>query len=124
MNSGTRVAVVVLALFCTPAAAQKEVSFRKNIQPLFNDYCVSCHAPGAKGFDASGLDLRSYQGLMAGTRFGPVVKPGDSLGSTLITLIEGRGHPAVNMPYDIKGTLSKRNMALLKRWVDEGAKDN
>lgn len=124
MKSGIVTGVVVVTLFGAPAFAQREVSFKKDIRPLLNDYCVSCHAPGGKGFEASGLDLRSYESLMAGTKFGPVVKPGDSLGSTLVTLIEGHGHPSVNMPYDIKGTLSKRKIATLKAWVNQGARNN
>jgi len=124
MKYGICVTVAACSLFCVPAFGRNDVSFAKDIQPMLHDYCVSCHAPGGKGYAASGLDLRSYEGLMAGTKFGPVIKPGDSLGSTLITLIQGQGHPAVNMPYDIKGTLSKRKIAILKQWVNQGARNN
>lgn len=124
MKSATVLGVSALALFCAPGWAQHEVSFKKDVQPLLKDYCISCHSPGGKGFEASGLDLRSYESLMKGTKFGPVVKPGDSLGSTFVTLIEGQAHPAVNMPFDIKGTLSKHKIAILRQWVNQGARNN
>ncbi len=125
MKTGTSLMVVALGLFSSvPAVAQKEVSYKADVRPLLADYCMSCHAPGGKGYESSGLDLRSYQSLMAGTKFGPVIKPGDSLGSTLITLIEGHAHPGVNMPFGIKGSLTPDKIAVLKRWVDQGAKNN
>lgn len=124
MKPGASLTLVLAALVATPALAQTPISYKHDIQPLFKDYCVSCHAPGGKGYEKSGLDLRSYQSLMTGTRFGPVIKPGDSTGSTLVRLIEGGAHPTINMPFGIKGSLSKEKTALIRQWVEQGAKDN
>jgi Planctomycete cytochrome C len=114
----------VIACVSLPVFAHDEVSFKSDIRPLLNDYCLSCHVPGGKGFEKSGLDMRSYQSLMKGTQFGPVIKPKDSFGSTLIMLVEGRADPALSMPFGIKGGLSKDKIALLSKWIDQGAKDN
>jgi len=124
MKSAIMLGAAALVCFSLPALAQKEVSFKANIRPMLDDYCISCHVPGGKGFEKSGLDMRSYKSLMAGTKFGPVIKPGNSVDSTLIMLVEGRANPAINMPYGIKGSLSKDKIALLRKWIDQGAKDN
>lgn len=114
----------VLVALPLVALAQQPVSFKTDIRPVLDDYCLSCHVPGGKGYEKSKLDLSSYQSLMKGTQFGPVVKPGDSQNSTLNMLIEGRADPSISMPYGIKGSLSPDRVRLFKRWVDQGAKDN
>jgi len=94
------------------------------VLPIFQDYCLGCHVPGGKGYEKSGLDLRTYKGLMKGTKFGPVVKPGSSLSSTLNVLVSGHADPSITMPLGVKGGLPKDKTDLLNRWVDQGAKDN
>lgn len=115
---------VLLTVFSLPAFAEKEISYKKDIYPIFQDYCLSCHVPGGKGYKKSGFDLRTYESLMKGTKFGPVVQPGSSLTSTLNVLVSGHASPAINMPYGIKGGLPKDKTTLLNKWVDQGAKDN
>ena len=114
----------LLTAFSLPALAQKEVSYKKDIYPIFQDYCLSCHVPGGKGYNKSGFDMRTYQSLMKGTKFGPVIQPGSSLTSTLNVLVSGHASPAVSMPFGIKGGLPKDKFNLLNTWVDQGAKDN
>ena len=72
---------------------------------------------------ASGLDMSGYDALMKGTRYGSIVKPGDSLSSVLIMLVEGRANPAIKMPHG-KAELPKDKIAILRAWVDQGAKNN
>jgi hypothetical protein len=101
-----------------------EVSYKKDVSPIIHDYCLNCHEPGGKGYEKSGLNMQTYQSLIKGTRFGAVIKPGDSFTSIFIQVIEGRVHDAIKMPYGMNGGLSKQNISVLKRWVDQGAKDN
>ncbi len=115
---------VLLAAISLPSFAGKEISYKNDVYPIFQDYCLSCHVPGGKGYDKSGFDLRTYQSLMKGTKFGPVVKPGSSLTSTLNVLVGGHANPAISMPYGIKGGLPKDKTNLLNKWVDQGAKNN
>jgi hypothetical protein len=61
---------------------------------------------------------------MKGTRFGPVVVPGNSLTSTLNMVIEGRVHPSIQMPHGDTTPLSEAQVQTIKRWVDQGAKNN
>jgi len=131
MKTAILFSFIASALFSLPALAdqpahpdKKEVSFKSDIRPLLDDYCMSCHVPGGKGYEKSGLDMRSYGSLMKGTKFGPIIKPGNSQDSTLIVLVEGRADPSISMPYGVKGSLSKDKIAILRKWIDQGAKDN
>ena len=83
-------------------AATATVSFADDVYPIFHGRCVSCHQPGGEGFEKSGLDLSSYEGLMKGTKFGPVIKPGDPETSNLIWLLDWRGSPELRMPHGKK----------------------
>jgi mono/diheme cytochrome c family protein len=114
----------LLSALSLPAFGQADISYKRDIFPIFQDYCLSCHVPGGKGYNKSGFDLRTYQSLMKGTKFGPVVQPGSSLTSTLNVLVGGHASPAISMPFGIKGGLPKDKSHLLNRWVDQGAKDN
>ena len=102
-----------------------EVSFRKDVQPILHDYCVSCHSPGGRGHAKSGLDMTSYEGLMKGTRFGPVVIPGNSDASTFTKLLTGT-NKGLKMPAGLNaaGTLDRQYILTLRKWVKQGAKNN
>jgi hypothetical protein len=117
--------LLVFTLFSAPAmAAPGEVSYQKQVSPIIHDYCLNCHEPGGKGYEKSGLDMRSYQSLMKGTQFGSVITPGDSFTSILIQMVEGRVHASLKMPYGMAGGLSKENIDVLKKWIAQGAKNN
>lgn len=106
------------------AQANEEVSYKADIRPIIHDYCLNCHEPGGKGYEASGLNMTTYRTLMKGTKFGSVITPGNAFTSILIELVEGRAHKSIKMPLGMEGGLSKKNIDLLKNWVNQGAKDN
>lgn len=106
------------------AQEQKDVSYKTDIRPIIHDYCLNCHSPGGKGYEKSGFDMRNYRSLMKGTRFGSVIKPGDSFTSVFIQVIEGRVHASIKMPYGMSGGLAKDKIELMKKWVQQGARDN
>jgi hypothetical protein len=68
--------------------------------------------------------MRTYQSLMKGTKFGAVIKPGDSFTSIIIQVIEGRVHASIKMPYGMNGGLARDKIETLKKWVNQGAKNN
>lgn len=105
-------------------AMQDEPTFAEDVKPVLDEYCLSCHVPGAEGYEVSGLSMVSYEALMQGATNGPMVVPGDSLGSNLLVLMEGRADPSIYMP---KGSHKKVPQAKIDRitaWIDAGAKDN
>jgi uncharacterized membrane protein len=107
-------------------ASQKKptVSFSEEVFPILQMRCGSCHQPGGEGFEKSGLDLRSYEGLMKGTKFGAIVVPGDTTTSNLIVLLDGRADKSIQMPHGSKKKLSVCDRDLIRTWIHEGAQNN
>lgn len=125
MNTKIILGGVLLAAVSLPAmSVEKIISYKADVLPILQDYCLGCHVPGGKGHQKSGLDLRTYESLMKGTKFGPVVKPGSSLTSTLNVLVSGHADASISMPFGIKGGLPRDKVDLLNKWVDQGAKNN
>ena len=102
-------------------AQQAQISYAEDIAPIFKGWCASCHQPGGQGYNASGLDLTGYDGLMKGTKFGPMVLPGQPDSSNLIVLIEGRAK--IQMPYGHK-PLPACLRQNIWTWIFQGAKNN
>ena len=115
--------LLVAAASSGARAAEEQVSYKLDVQPILQSRCTSCHQPGGEGYQVSGLDLTSYQGLMKGTKHGAIVVPGDPLTSNLMVLVEGRAHPKVRMPHGQRPLL-KQQTEILRLWVKQGAKDN
>lgn len=103
--------------------AEPQLSFAKDVQPLLDSRCGGCHVPGQVGYEASGLSVASYEALLKGTKFGPVVLPGDPLSSTLTMLVEGRADPSIRMPHG-GAALPAAEQKILRDWVAQGAMNN
>jgi hypothetical protein len=108
------------------AACQSEptVSFAAEVKPVLDRYCLDCHQEGGAGHAASGLSMASHADLLKGTRNGPMVIPGDSLGSNLIVLMEGRADPSIKMPHGSSDKVAQYQIDAIKAWIDQGAKNN
>ena len=98
-------------------------SFSEDILPILKGRCVSCHQPGGAGYEKSGLDLTTYEGLMKGTKFGAMVIARDPESSNLMWLLDWRASPEVRMPHG-KKKLSICDRNAIRAWIREGAKDN
>jgi Planctomycete cytochrome C len=105
------------------SAAEVQTSFSKQVLPIFKDNCVSCHQPGAEGYEKSGLDLTNYQGVMKGTKYGPTVIPGNPEASNLMWLLDWRASPDLRMPHG-KGQLPIKFRDTIRHWIQQGAKNN
>jgi len=106
---------------CAQEPKSPGVSFAEDIAPILKGWCAECHRPGGEGYNASGLDLTSYDGLMKGAKFGPMVLPGQPDNSNLVVLIDGRAK--VTMPFRHKALPNcLRNN--IWSWIFEGAKNN
>ena len=119
---GLSLAVAMLAPPVHPACAQRaQMSYVEDVMPILKGYCVGCHQPGGQGLAESGLDLTSYEGLMKGTKFGPMVIPGQPDSSNLIVLIDGKAK--LRMPYGHKALPSCLRDTVYS-WIFQGAKNN
>lgn len=115
--------MLVAGTWSSDATAQDVVSFTEDVYPVLELRCLECHQPGGSGYENSGLDLRTYKGLMKGTKHGPIVVPGSAFTSNLIAVIDGRTDASLRMPHNRK-RMSKCERLLLRFWVSQGARDN
>ena len=104
-------------------AAEEQVSFKEDIQPLFKWRCAGCHEAGGEGTEKSGLDLTSYDGVMKGTKFGKMVIPGDPDSSNLMRLLDWKVPAQIRMPHG-KKQLSSCDRNSIRTWIRQGAKNN
>jgi ankyrin repeat protein len=91
-----------------------KVDFRRDVQPLFKQYCIECHGPSQQ---MHGLRLDRRGDAMRGGTI-KVIAPGNSAGSRLyLKLIGSRYGP--QMPPT--GPLSPEEIDVFKAWIDQGA---
>jgi cytochrome c5 len=103
------------ALAGAAAPADGTASFSKDVLPLFQTTCVSCHG-GER--TSSALDLKTYASLMAGSQHGAMVVPGDAANSVLVQKIQ-----AGKMPK--RGTKwTSDQLQVLVDWINAGAQNN
>ena len=102
-------------------AQHAQTSYAEDVAPILKGYCVSCHQPGGEGYTASGFDLTSYDGLMKGTKFGPMVIAGKPDSSNIIVLIDGKAQ--LRMPYGHKALPSCLRDTIYS-WIFQGAKND
>lgn len=117
-------ALAMVPLTIVACNTEESVSFASQVKPTLDQYCLECHQEGGAGFEASGLDLSSHAGLMKGTDSGPMVIAGDSLGSNLVVLMEGRADPSIKMPHGSSDEVSQVEIDAIKTWINQGAKNN
>lgn len=112
--------VIILSILAA-CATRKLISYRNDVAPVLEQKCLECHTPpSGPGYLNSRLDMQSYQSLLEGTAWGPVIRPGDSRHSTLNMLVEGRLDSSMRSPHP----LTAEEVEILRLWVDQGAKNN
>ena len=115
----------VAPLFLTACITTKEISYQHDVYPIFADKCIECHSPPyGDGYRRTGLDLRSYESLLAGSIYGPVVIPGDSRKSPLNILVEGRAGDLSRTLENRHNPITEHEITALKGWVEQGAHNN
>lgn len=123
--------LLVVALVAGAGCA-RQASFSRDIQPVLSAKCLSCHDGSGEGSTKSGFNVKTYDSLMAGTRLGKVIVPGDAVSSTLYRLIAHKASPEIQMPphhgeslaKGKKDPLSQDEIDTIKLWIDQGAKNN
>lgn len=123
-NWMTMAAVAAALVSTTACQREPAVSYQKDVVPILDQHCKACHLPGQPGYVVSGFDVGTYESLMKGTKFGPVVLPGDPLTSVLVMLVEGRVDPSLKMPHGNATTPTAEQIQTLRLWVEQGAKNN
>ena len=123
---------VMLLIAASLAACDKEqgeaqplrkVSYKDDVAPILQRHCAECHTAGQQGAEATGLLVDSYESLMKGSEYGPVIDPGSARTSSLYILISGKENLTINMPHG-KSPLSAEDIETIRVWIDNGAPDN
>jgi mono/diheme cytochrome c family protein len=114
----TMLTALLLLVGCGPRtnSAVANVSFAKNVQPVFTQNCMPCHSGGADA--KSQYVLTSYEGVMGnGKDSVPNVVAGKADSSLLCVMLkEGKMPPP--------GALQTAQVDLVVKWVAAGAKNN
>lgn len=104
-----------------PVKAEKsKVSFNRHIRPILSEHCFRCHGPDAKTLygklrlDQEKDAKRDRDGFHA-------IKPGSSRDSLLVDRILATDGDQMPPPNSGVPALSKEQIDLLTRWIDEGA---
>ena len=111
----------ILFLALAGCVTQPRISYQHDVAPILGAKCLECHLPPkGTGYLKSGLSMASYESLMQGTIYGPVIVPGDSRHSVLNMVVEDRLNTSMRPPQP----LTTEEITILRLWVDQGAKNN
>jgi hypothetical protein len=112
---------VLAALLFAPSTIRADGAddYLRQIKPLLTEKCLSCH--GALQQKA-GLRLDTVQAMREGGESGPAVVAGQSGKSLLLDRVLGKGRLRRMPPASEGEPLTAPQVALLKRWIDQGAK--
>jgi Protein of unknown function (DUF1553)/Protein of unknown function (DUF1549)/Planctomycete cytochrome C len=97
---------------------RKPVDFSSDIRPIFNQNCTSCHG-GVRQKNGVSFIFRE-EALGTGKSGRPTIVPGNPDASELIARVTSTD-PDMRMPYHAP-PLAPEQIALLRRWIKEGAK--
>ena len=105
-----------------PSAANKTVSYKKDIKPLFEKSCVNCHGPKKRPKGKFRVDTREL--ALKGGSEGVAIIPGKSDKSPLTYYIS---YQVVDYEMPPEGKkdypkLNKEQIGLVRAWIDQGAK--
>ncbi|HTU92691.1 MAG TPA: c-type cytochrome domain-containing protein [Gemmataceae bacterium] len=112
-------AALVLVLPTAAFAAEPVSSYSSRIKPFFSRYCLECHnREEPKG----GLNLETYKSLLDGGDNGAMLTPGKADASRIVRLVEHKDKPF--MPPKKAKQPRPEEVALLRGWIDAGAKED
>ena len=132
MNNRHSIMSLLVVALLVGAGCTQQVSFSKNVKPILDAKCLSCHDGTGEGSTQSGFNVKTYDSLMVGTKLGKVIVPGDAVSSTLYRLISHKASPEIQMPPHHGQSLAKGKtepltegeIDAIKLWIDQGAKNN
>ncbi len=109
--------IVLSVLSLTAATHAAPVDFVRDVRPIFETHCYDCHS-GDNRKSGLRLDVKSAA-MKGGDHHGPDILPGDPKGSPLIHFVTTENEDEIMPPKG--GRLSSEEVAVLTRWIAEGA---
>jgi len=112
---------LLLILALTSLAPAQEVSFNRDIRPILSNKCFFCHGPDENKREAD-LRLDTREGALAGHDGFSAVVPGKPDESELLFRVAHDDPDELMPPPEAKkDPLTKSEIALLRRWIEQGA---
>lgn len=112
--------LIIAAITASVGWSQDRISYNRHIKPILADNCFACH-----GFDEStreaGLRLDTFEGATSDESGYPAIVPGNLDESEMWDRITADDRDLVMPPPSSHKQLSDEEIALLKRWIEEGA---
>src|SRR5580658_339091 len=108
-----------LAQATAAAAAPTPVDFNRDIRPIINQNCVTCHG-GVRMLGNISFVFRE-EATRAGESGHITIKPGDAEHSELMARITTRDPEKRMPPVDHGHALDPRQVELFRQWINEGA---
>ena len=102
-----------------PPSAQKDVTFAKDIKPIFEKSCFKCHGEEKQ---KAKLRVDSVEAIKKGSENGEIIVVGKSEKSSLVHTVAGLVEDMMMPPEDKGDPLTKEQIGLLRAWIDQGAK--
>ena len=99
-------------------AAVPPISFNRDIRPILSNNCFACHGPDATKRETE-FHFDTKEGAFAEDG---IIVPGSAAGSMLVKRITNPDPKKHMPPPDSGHALTPRQIELLRRWIDEGAK--
>jgi WD40 repeat protein len=111
-------AAIFFLLIAIPLPGAEDPSYLRDVRPILDQNCTSCHQPASKQSD---LDLTTYTGFQAGGKRGPAFVPGSPEQSLVIQFITAALKPS--MPFG-QPALAANDVATIRDWIKSGAGDD
>jgi len=99
----------------------EQVDFNRDIRPILSDHCFNCHGPDEADRQAE-LRLDLKEGAFADRGGYQIIVPGSPADSELYKRITDADADQRMPPADAERQLNQRQIALLGRWIEQGAK--
>src|SRR5687768_9751747 len=104
-----------------PAAVPDKVSYARDVLPLFQQYCLGCHQPAKAGGNYIMISRDAL--LLKGDSDQPGIVPGKPQDSYLLAKVTPGKDGKASMPRG-QPPLSGRDVALITKWITQGAVDD
>lgn len=105
------ICIAMIVLFSSLVSAQEKVDFVKQIKPIFEKHCVSCHGP----VEPDSFRIDDSEDALA------YVEPGDAEESDMYLVLVSDDEEELMPPPEDGIPLTDPQIQLVKTWINQGA---